>query len=113
MRDFSVQIQDFFIKRGWQKEASVFSASELKYDLLKKNIPIEIEIGHERLVYAVFFKYLLDYSKKKIPAGILVVTGNPEKYIQKWHNSIKSTKRKLESVENTYLVPILVLGVDP
>jgi len=55
-RRLSAQIQDWFIRKGWRKEQPAFSIGDLRYDLLKNNIPIEIEIGHQRLVYADFFK---------------------------------------------------------
>ncbi len=70
-RKLSKQVQEWFIKKGWKKEHSAFSIRELKYDLLKGSIPIEIEIGHERLVYADFFEFTADYSKGYIPLGII------------------------------------------
>ncbi len=112
-RDLSKQIQAFFIKKGWKKEQGTFAVPELTYDLISKNVPIEIEIGHERLVYADFFKFLVDYSKGKIDAGVMIVAGNPKKFGQSWHNNIKNTARKLEQLDGLYLVPILVIGIDP
>ena len=85
----------------------------MRYDLLKSDVPIEIEIGHERLVYAVFFKFLADYSQRKIPAGVMVVTQNPKDFGHNWHNSLESTRRKIEAISSALLVPILVLGLQP
>lgn len=73
-RNLSQQIKEFFIRAGWRNEASHFTVHDLRYDLAKENVPIEIEIGHQRLVYADFFKLLIDYSNEHIPAGIIVAT---------------------------------------
>jgi len=112
-RDVSKQIQKFFVDKGWDKEASHFSVADLKYDLMKNGIPIEIEIGHERLVYAVFFKFLADFSNEHIPAGILIVTENPEDFGEPWHNSRIKTKKKIEAISRFFLVPVLIIGIAP
>ena len=112
-RQLSKPIQDEFVKRGWEKEVQPKALSDLRYDLMKNNIPIEIEIGHERLVYADFFKFLADYSKEQIPCGIIVVTNNPRDFGHTWHNSVASTRKKLEAVSEQYLVPILVIPIKP
>jgi len=113
-RNISKPIQEMFIKLdGWEQEKSVFTLPDLKYDLVKQDIPIEIELGHERLVYADFFKFLADFSNQKIPAAIMIVTSDSKKFGHTWHNSIDKTKKKIESISNVYLVPILVIGIDP
>jgi hypothetical protein len=112
-QDLSRQVQEAFHKKGWVLEKPLFSLPDLRYDLYKGQIPVEIEIGHERLVYAVFFKFLADYSARKIPAGVMVVTSNPKDFGHTWHNSVVSTRRKMESIQNYLLVPILVLGISP
>ncbi len=113
-RDTSNQIQQIFISKGWDKEVKCEAISGMKYDLVKdKNFPIEIEIGHMRLVYADFFEFLADYSKEFIKAGIMIVCNNPLKFGNTWHNSLKSTKKKIEAIKESFLVPILVIGVDP
>ena len=85
----------------------------MQYDLLKGRVPIVIEIGHERLVFPDFFEFLADYSNGHIDAAVMVVTGNPAAFGHKWHCSLKSTRRKIESVKGVYLVPTLVIAVDP
>jgi len=112
-RKLSSPVQNWFVSKGWKKEQDTFSIPGLKYDLLKGNIPIEIELGHERLVYADFFEFMADYSKQHIPLGIMVVTGNPEEFGHKWHNSLESTRRKILAIEETFLVPVFVIAVDP
>ena len=113
-RDLSKQIQKEFLKiEGWQEEVKSPTVSDLRYDLMKNNIPVEIEIGHERLVYADFFKFLSDYAKRKIPCGVIVVTSNPREFGHTWHNNIASTKKKLEAISEYYLVPILVVPIRP
>lgn len=112
-QDLSKQIQRHFAQRGWKQEVPTFTLTELRYDLVKEDVPIEVEIGHERLVYADFFKFLADYSQRKIPAGVMVVTENPMDFGHKWHNSRDSTRRKIEAISNVYFVPILVLGIQP
>ena len=93
-RRLSAQVQDWFTRKGWRKEQPTFSIEELRYDLLKNNIPIEIELGHQRLVYADFFEFMADYSKELIPLGVMIVTGDPNKFGHTWHNSLESTKGK-------------------
>lgn len=114
LRDTSKQIKQFFLKKGWKDEVGCKAISEMKYDLVKdENFPIEIEVGHMRLVYADFFEYLADYSKEFIKAGIMIVCADPLKFGHIWHNSLKSTKNKIEKIKESFLVPIWVIGIDP
>ena|SRR2546425_2672323 len=113
LQNLSHQLQTYFGSFGWTLEAPLFTLPELRYDLLKQDVPIEIEIGHERLVYAVFFKFLADYSHHKIPAGVMIVTGNPKEFGHSWHNSLESTRRKIDAMASALLVPILVLAIQP
>jgi len=102
-RDTSRQIQEFFVQKSWKKEVQCRAIPEMKYDLVKdENFPIEIEVGHMRLVYADFFEYLADYSKEFIKAGIMIVCADPLKFGHKWQNSIKSTKIKLKRLKNLF-----------
>lgn len=113
-RDTSSQIQKVFVSKGWDKEVTCKSISGMKYDLVKDiNFPIEIEVGHMRLVYADFFEFLSDYAKGFIRAGIMIVCNDPLKFGHTWHNSLKSTKNKIEAIKESFLVPILVIGIDP
>lgn len=112
-RQLSKQIQTWFVNDGWKNEKPSFSIPKMRYDLLKKNIPIEIELGHERLVYADFFEFMADYSKQFIPLGVMIVAGDAKKFGHKWHNSLDSTKRKIEAIEETFLVPLWIIGVEP
>ena len=112
-QDLSKQIQKIFVNASWKEEQPLFSVPDLRYDLLKENIPIEIEIGHQRLVYAVFFKFLSDYSNEKIPAGIMIVTENPKSFGHTWCNSRESTMKKIEAIKKALLVPILIIGIEP
>lgn len=111
-QDLSRQIQSFF-PSGWQAEQPTFSLPDLRYDLLKVKVPIEIEVSHQRLVYADFFKFLVDYSNREIPAGVMVTASDPNLFGHDWHNSCKSTRAKIEAVSKNLLVPILVLGIEP
>lgn len=112
-RRLSAQVQRWFTRMNWRREQPAFSIEELRYDLLKENIPIEIEIGHQRLVYADFFEFLSDYSKGYIPLGVMIVTGDPNRFGHSWHNSLESTKRKILAIKESFLVPILVIAVNP
>jgi len=112
-QNLSRQLQNHLAGYGWELERPLFVLPDLRYDLLKEDVPIEIEIGHERLVYAVFFKFLADYSQRKIPAGVMIVAGNPRDFGHIWHNSLESTRRKIEAISSALLVPILVLGLKP
>jgi hypothetical protein len=112
-RDLSKQLARYFTPRGWRREAPVFSIPDLRYDLLKSGVPLELEIGHNRLAYADFFKFMADHSQGRIPAGVMVVTNSPTLFGHTWHNSLTSTRKKLEAVSPTLFVPILVIAVDP
>ena len=112
-RDLSRQVQAWFIARGWQSEVNCSAIPDMRYDLIKDKVPIEIELGHQRLVFPDFFKFLADYSKQTIPAAIMIVTGKPMLFGNNWHCSIESTKRKIQAVKEVFLVPLLVIGIDP
>ncbi len=113
-RDTSKQIQNIFVSKGWKEEVSCKAIPGMKYDLVKDEaFPVEIEVGHMRLVYADFFEFLADYSKQFIKAGIMIVCGDPLKFGHNWHNSLKSTKNKIEAIKESFLVPILIIGIDP
>ena len=66
-----------------------------------------------RLVYADFFEYLADYSKGFVKAEIMIVCGDPSKFGHTWHNSIKSTQKKIGAIKESFLVPVLVIGIEP
>lgn len=112
--NFSRQIQSRFqdLNNNWDLEFPCYSANELAYDLHKNGLPIEVEIGHQRLVYADFFKFLSDYSNGRIHAAIMIVTDNPMDFGHNWHCSVASTKRKIESMSHVYLVPTLLIGIN-
>lgn len=113
-RDTSTQIKRFFINKGWKEEQKCKAIPDMKYDLVKDdNFPVEIEVGHMRLVYADFFEFMADYSKENIKAGIMIVCEDPKKFGHTWHNSLKSTKNKIEKIKETFLVPLLIVGIDP
>jgi len=42
-RRLSAQVQEWFTKEGWNKEQPAFSIGDLRYDLVKENIAIEID----------------------------------------------------------------------
>jgi hypothetical protein len=112
-RALSSQIQSYFVQRGWQKEARHLSIGDLRYDLMKSGVPIEVEISHERLLYADFFKFLIDYSNDKIPACVVIATENSQDFGHTWHNSRHKTMRKIEAISKFFLVPVLVIGISP
>jgi hypothetical protein len=112
-RDLSRQVQGWFVRGGWQREAASFSIPDMRYDLLKGQIPIEIELGHQRLVFPDFFEFLADYSKGYIPGAVMIVTKDPEAFGHDWHCSLDSTTRKIEAIREVFLVPVLVLAVNP
>lgn len=112
-RNLSSQIQEWFVKKGWEKEKPSFSIKELRYDLVKDNIVIEIELGHQRLVYADFFEFMADCSKGHIDVAIMIVANEPEKFGHDWHNSLDSTKKKILAIKETFLVPVFVIAIDP
>lgn len=112
-RQLSTQLKNWFVARGWEAEQPAFSVPGMHYDLFKNGIPIEIEIGHERLVFPDFFEFLADYSNGHISAAVMIVTGTPRLFGHSWHCSLRSTQRKIESIKGVYLVPTLVIAVDP
>jgi len=112
--NFSRQIQNRFrgLNNNWDLEFPCYTANELAYDLHKNGLPIEVEIGHQRLVYADFFKFLSDYSRGRIHAAIMIVTDNPLSFGHNWHCSVDSTQRKIASISQIYLVPTLLIGIN-
>jgi hypothetical protein len=76
-------------------------------------VPIEIEIGHQRLVFPDFFEFAADHAKQNIAAGVLIVTHDPMQFGHDWHCSLASTKLKIASVADWLTVPLLVIAVDP
>jgi hypothetical protein len=93
-RNISDQITDEFSAEGWQTEVKVKNMDGPKYDLFRNGVPIEVEIGHRRMVYADFFKFLADYSERHIPAR-------------------DSMMNKLSAVEDNFFVPIWIIGIPP
>jgi hypothetical protein len=114
-RELSNQVKQWFVTKGWREERPCFSIPEMRYDLLKDeiSIPIEVELGHQRLVFPDFFEFLADFSKGYIPAAVMIVTGSPVLFGKKWHCSLSSTKRKILAIQEVFLVPVLVIAVDP
>jgi len=112
-RSLSTQVQGWFIKAGWKGEVPSMAAPGMRYDLHDGKVPIEIELGHERLVFPDFFEFLADYSQQHIPAAIMIVTHTPSAFGHTWHCSIASTERKILSIQPIYLVPTLVISIDP
>lgn len=112
-RDISGQVQRQFVEEGWKSEVKVQNMDGPKYDLYRNKVPIEVELGHRRMVYADFFKFLADYSERDIQAGVMIVTENADDFGKSWHNSRSSTLNKLEAVEDNYFVPLWIIGICP
>jgi hypothetical protein len=89
--------------------------SQRDYSTQIKNglVPIEIEIGHQRLVFPDFFEFAADHAKQNIAAGVLIVTHDPMQFGHDWHCSLASTKLKIASVADWLTVPLLVIAVNP
>lgn len=118
-RQLSRQVKDWFLNstkyNGWREEQPCTAVPSMIYDLLKDGVPvpIEVELGHQRLVYPDFFEFLADFSNNHIPAAIMIVTGTPESYGHNWHCSLRSTSSKIVAIQQVFLVPILVIGINP
>lgn len=112
-RALSTQVQQWFVAAGWSSEVPARAVPGMRYDLHNGLVPIEIELGHERLVYPDFFEFMADYSAMHIPAAIMIVTATPNLFGHSWHCSLASTQRKILAIQSSYLVPTLVIGVDP
>lgn len=112
-RSISSQVTERFEQGGWETEVGVRNMEGPKYDLYRNEVPIEVELGHKRMVYADFFKFLADYSERSIPAGVMVVTENSEDFGKSWHNSRDSTLSKLTAIEDNYFVPLWIIGIKP
>lgn len=112
-RSISSQVTEHFVAEGWESEVDVQNMDGTKYDLYRNDVPIEVELGHKRMVYADFFKFLADYSERSIPAGVMIVTENSEDFGKSWHNSRASTLNKLSAVEDNYFVPLWIIGIKP
>lgn len=112
-RYLSSQVQQWFTVAGWKSEVPAIAVPGMRYDLHNGVVPIEIELGHERLVYPDFFEFMADHSAMHIPAAIMIATGTPSLFGHAWHCSIASTERKIMAIQSAYLVPTLVIGIDP
>jgi len=112
-RSLSAQVQRWFVDAGWNGEVPAIAVPSMRYDLHDGKVPIEIELGHERLVYPDFFEFMADHAGLHIPAAIMIVTNTPLLFGHNWHCSIASTERKILAIQSIYLVPTLVIGVDP
>ena len=113
-RDYSAQIKGWFgSQRQWKAEQPCKAVPGMKYDLQKGLVSIEIEIGHQRLVFPDFFEFAADHAKQNIAAGVLVVTCDPMQFGHDWHCSLASTKLKIASVADWLTVPLLLIAVNP
>jgi len=113
-RNYSAQIKDWFVsQKGWKAEQLCKAVPGMKYDLQKGTVCIEIEIGHQRLVFPDFLEFAADHAKQNIAAGVLIVTCDPIRFGNKWHCSLQSTKLKIASVSDWLTVPLLVIAVNP
>lgn len=112
-RSLSAQVQSWFVAEGWKAEVPTKAVPSMRYDLHDGDIPIEIELGHERLVYPDLFEFMADHAQQYIPAAIMIVTHTPTLFGHSWHCSIASTERKINAISTIYLVPTLIIGIDP
>lgn len=113
-RDYSAQIKDWFVsQKKWKAEQPCKAVPGMKYDLQKGLVSLEIEIGHQRLVFPDFFEFAADHAKQNIAAGVLIVTCDPMQFGHNWHCSLQSTKLKIASVSDWLTVPLLVIAVNP
>jgi Restriction endonuclease BglII len=113
-RDYSAQIKSWFLsQKNWKAEQPCKAVPGMKYDLQKGVVALEIEIGHQRLVFPDFFEFAADHAKQNIAAGVLIVTHDPMQFGHDWHCSLASTKLKIASVAEWLTVPLLVIAVNP
>ena len=113
-RDYSAQIKSWFMsQKQWKAEQPCKAVPGMKYDLQKGLVSIEIEIGHQRLVFPDFFEFAADHAKQNIAAGVLIVTCDPMRFGHDWHCSLASTKLKISSVADWLTVPLLVIAINP
>jgi hypothetical protein len=113
-RDYSAQIKSWFVsQKQWKAEQPCKAIPGMKYDLQKGLASVEIEIGHQRLVFPDFFEFAADHAKQNIAAGVLIVTDDPMRFGHDWHCSLSSTKLKVASVADWLTVPLLVIAIDP
>jgi hypothetical protein len=113
-RDYSVQIRNWFVsQKEWRAEQPCKAVPGMKYDLQKGVVSVEIEIGHQRLVFPDFFEFAADHAKQNIAAGVLIVTHDPMRFGHDWHCSLVSTKLKIASVADWLTVPLLVIAINP
>ncbi|HZR78151.1 MAG TPA: BglII/BstYI family type II restriction endonuclease [Chthoniobacterales bacterium] len=113
-QDYSAQIKSWFVsQKKWKAEQPCKAVPGMKYDLQKGLVSVEIEIGHQRLVFPDFFEFAADHAKQNIAAGVLIVTHDPMKFGHEWHCSLQSTKLKIASVADWLTVPLYVIAVNP
>jgi hypothetical protein len=113
-RDYSKQIKNWFVsQRQWKAELPCQAVPGMKYDLRKGVVAVEIEIGHQRLVFPDFFEFAADHAKQNIAGGVMIVTHDPLAFGHDWHCSLASTKLKIASVADWLTVPLLIIAVEP
>jgi Restriction endonuclease BglII len=110
-RDYSAQIKNWFVsQKQWKSEQRCKAVPGMKYDLQKGLVSVEVEIGHQRLVFPDFFEFAADHAKQNIAAGVLIVTHEPMLFGHDWHCSLASTKLKIASVAEWLTVPLFVVA---
>ncbi len=113
-RNYSAQIKNWFVsQKGWKAEQRCKAVPGMKYDLQKGVVCVEIEIGHQRLVFPDFFEFAADHAKQNIAAGAIIVTSDPVQFGDNWHCSLQSTKLKIASVAEWLTVPLFVIAINP
>jgi len=103
-------LTDAFIKQGWQTEYQVSERSgNLRFDLYKNAVAIEIQLTDPADCYNDYLKFLLAYNLERIEVGVEIVydesvQGNNLPKIQRATNDSNIFRRVISC-------PIWVIGL--
>jgi len=103
-------LTDAFVKQGWQTEYQVSDRSgNLRFDLYKNGVAIEIQLTDPADCYNDYLKFLLAYNQERIEVGVEIVydesiKGNNLPKLQKATNDLNVFRRVLSC-------PIWVIGL--
>lgn len=98
---------------NWNLEFPNYSLPDLKYDMHKNRLPVEIEISYKRSIFADFYKFSIDHMNNNIHAAIFITTNNPMDFGHNWHCSYNYICNSLNNFGQIYQVPTLVIGIEP
>lgn len=77
------QIQQAFLRHGWQGEVLVSSrtAKRHRFDLYKERVAIEIELSNRELLYRDYMRFHLAESDGRLDVGLILLLDEDARYV--------------------------------